>query len=107
MKHPTTLFAILMAALLFGCDGRVRILYLQPATAMKPPSSVASVVIPIQGSEDVVGIVTKVAADLGMKSDPKDQSRWSIALSEKNSFQLSVRKEVGGYWTVTLMDWPS
>jgi hypothetical protein len=107
MKHPAALLTILLAALLSGCDGRGKILYLRPATAMKPPWSVASVVIPIQESEDVLGIVTKVAADLGMIPDPNNKSRWSILLSERNTFMLSAQKETGGYWTVNLMDWPS
>ena len=107
MKHLAAVLALLMVGVLSGCDGRGKILYLQPATAMKPPWSVASVVIPIQGSENVVGIVTKVATDLHMMPDAKDPHRWSVALSERDSFQLSVQKDVGGYWMITLADWPS
>lgn len=107
MNYVAASAAFLVAALLSGCDGRGKILYLQPVTAMKPPWSVASVVIPIHGSEDVVGIVTKVAADLNMTPDPKVEGRWSITLSERGSFELSFRKELGGYWTVTMLDWPS
>ena len=99
--------ALSLAVFLSGCDGRVKVLYLRPATAMKPPWSVASVIIPIQGGEGVVGIVTKVATELGMTPDPNDKTRWSIALPDRNTFRLSVRKEIGGYWTVDLLDWPT
>jgi hypothetical protein len=92
---------------LTGCDGRGKILYLQPATAIKPPWSVASVVIPIEGREDVVAIVTKVASELLLDSDPKMQNRWWVSVDERNKFLLSVRKEDGGYWAVSLIDWPT
>lgn len=107
MKLPATLLALLLAVFLAGCDGHGRVLYLHPATAMQPPHRVASVVIPIDGREDVAAIVAKVAADLGMAADPKDRNHWSLALAGTNSFQLSARKEAGGYWTVALLDWPS
>jgi len=92
---------------LAGCDGRGKILYLQPATAMKPPWSVASVIIPIRGGEDVVGIVTKVASDLGLASDPERKGRWWTRTSHQNTFTLSVGKDEKGYWVVSLMDWPT
>jgi len=106
MKLVTSL-VLLLATLLSGCDGRGKILYLQPATAMKPPWSVASVVLPIEESEDVVSIVTKIAGDLGMTPAPSEANRWSLVLKERGSFQLSVRKEATGCWAVTLLDWPS
>lgn len=92
---------------LAGCDGRAKILYLQPATTVKPPWSVASVVIPIEGREDIVGIVSKIASDLGLAADSQAQNRWWISVDERNTFTLSVAKEDKGYWTVSLLDWPT
>ena len=106
MKFRVTLLS-LFVAVLSGCDGRAKILYLQPATAMKPPWSVASVIIPIKGTEDVAGIVAKVVADLHMQPDQKNTNRWYFRFSDRESFQLSIRKDAGGYWEVCLLDWPS
>ncbi len=92
---------------LTGCDGRGKILYLQPATAMQPPWSVASVVIPIEGGEDVVGIVAKVASDLGLSADPQRKNRWWTTTTYSNTFMLSVTKADKGYWEISLMDWPT
>ena len=92
---------------LVGCDGRGKILYLRPATAMQPPWSVASVVIPIEGGEDVVGIVAKVATDLGLAADPQGKDRWWTTTTYSNTFTLSVTKTDKGYWAVSLMDWPT
>src|SRR5262245_15035714 len=92
---------------LVGCDGRIRMLHLQPPGAMRPPWGVASVTIPIEGAEDIIGIVGKVAHNLGLSPDPKDSARWWISLSDRDKFIISIRKEVEGYWTVTLADWPT
>lgn len=82
-------------------------LHLQPPGAMRPSWSVASVTIPIKGGVDVIGIVSRIASDLGLSPDSKDSSRWWILLSERDRLVVSVTKEVGGYWTVTLADWPT
>jgi len=74
---------------------------------MNPPWSVASVVIPIEGSEDVVGIVAKVASDLGLSADPQRKNRWWTTTTYSNTFTLSVTKADKGYWAVSLMDWPT
>lgn len=92
---------------LTGCDGRGKILYLQPATAMKPPWSVASVVIPIEGGEDVVGIVAKIASDLGLFADPLRMNRWWTTTTYSNTFTLLVTKTADGCWAISLMDWPT
>ena len=67
-RHLIALLLLVVA----GCDGHARLLYLRPPGAAKPPWSVASVVIPIAGHEDVMGIVSAVAADLGLarEKDP-------------------------------------
>lgn len=106
MKFRILCLSLLLVGLA-GCDGRGKILYLQPATAMKPPWSVASVVIPIEGGEDVVGIVAKVASDLGLSADTQRKNRWWTTTTYSNTFTLAVAKSDKGYWEVSLVDWPT
>ncbi len=104
MKPPIA--AVLICSFLAGCDGRGVLLYVKPPTASNPPWSVSSVVIPVEEPVDVIGIVSKVAADLGMKP-ASGPNHWSIATPPTGNFELLVQKDARGYWTVVLRDWPS
>src|SRR5262245_4986037 len=101
---------ILFTSLLFlltGCDGHVRVLYLKPPQAEKPPWSIASVVIQIEGDEDVLAMVANVAMRLNLKPDSNAPNTWLIQGLNTGSFHISVTKEGMGYWTIGLLDWPS
>src|SRR5687767_3192075 len=98
------LIAIVGVLALAGCDGHARSLHLMPPGAERPGWTVTSVLIPIRGDEDVPGIVSRVARDLGFDRDPKDGSYRRR--HDSGSLTMSVRRQDEGYWTVSLLDWP-
>ena len=102
--HPILLLLLAVA----GCDGHARVLYLTPPGAARPPWSVAAVVIPVRGDEDVPGIVAESAAEVGLTPVAGDRRRWFIPHpGERGEFQVTLAREDGGYWSVGLIDWPS
>jgi hypothetical protein len=96
-----------------GCDGHARTLYLKPSGTPKPRWSVASVTIPIAGQEDVMGIVSAVAADRGLSRDKEPRhgsdASWTLNYSDRPNtwFKIAVKREDEGYWSVALLDWPT
>jgi hypothetical protein len=103
-------FLIFITFWIAACDGRVRELYLKPPQSNFPPWSVASVVIPVGGSEDIPSIVSGVANELGLKKEVTTSSlRYGINYTGNNvrkSFVMTTEKSDYGYWKVTLFDWP-
>ena len=89
-----------------GCDGHFRRLYLRPQAATTPPWSVGSVVITIDGTEDVPAIVARAASALEMKRYKTQQHQWVTVTGGRSTFFMSVTMDAGGYWVVRLIDWP-
>ena len=79
---------------------------MKPPSAIDPPWSVGSVVIPVEEAVDIIGIVSKVAVDLGMTPASR-ANHWAITFPPSGSFEMLVQREPRGYWTVVLRDWPS
>jgi hypothetical protein len=101
MKHLLALVAILAVA---GCDGHGRSLHLVPPGVDRPGWTVSSVVIPVEGGEDVPAIVSGVARDRELTLDPDDGSyRRDLG---GGSLTMRLKREDAGYWTVALLDWP-
>lgn len=94
--------------LLAGCDRHLRLLHLRPPGAEKPPWNIARVVIDIDGNEDVVGIVSRVADELGLTMDPGRPHVWSVREpARNNTFTMGLSRKDGGCWEVSLSDWPN
>ena len=93
---------------LVGCDGHLRLLHLRPRGAKAPPWNVARVIIDIEGNEDVVGVVSRVAVELGLTKDPGAPHAWSIREpARNNTFTMGVSPKDAGSWEVSLSDWPN
>src|SRR5688572_19109248 len=83
--------SLTLLVLLVGCDGHLRLLHLRPRGANAPPWNVARVIIDIEGNEDVVGIVARVANELGLTRDPGARHAWSIRQpARNNTFTMGV-----------------
>ena len=106
-RGPFTL-ALTLLVTLVGCDGHLRLLHLRPRGAEKPPWNIARVIIDIEGNEDVVGIVSRVADELGLTNDPGAPHAWSIREpSRNNTFTMGVSPKEAGSWEISLSDWPN
>lgn len=109
MRRVTSVVLLLAFLPLYGCDGHSERLYLKSAHSGKPPWYVSSrVIIEIDGGEDVIGVISSVAAELGMMPDPERQNAWVIHGTYPNQFfWMLVSKSDSGYWEVALLDFPT
>jgi len=107
MKNRASAILFWAALCLAGCDGHLRTLYIAPIGNAAALGGNGSSVIRIEGKEDVPAIVERVANELGMQTDPKNERRWYIRTTDRDSFMLSVEKVPDGAWTISLGDWPT
>jgi hypothetical protein len=98
-----------------GCDGHVRVLYLQQPGMARPPWSVASTTIAVSGDEDVPRLVQDVARALGLAYDDRlpglaydDGLPGYTAATNDHGGSMTMRaREDNGRWVISLLDWPS
>src|SRR5271170_5239547 len=78
---------LLMAAgmsVVAGCAGGYTAeMYLRPEGVAWPAESKLITEVRIKGDEDVVGVVEKVAGDLGLKPDTRSTQRWWVKRGEE------------------------
>jgi hypothetical protein len=100
------LVGFLMASAV-GCDGHIRVLYLQQPGMAKPPWSVASTTIAVSGDEDVARLVQDVARTLGLASDNRLAGYIATTNDHGGSLTMRASQEENGRWVISLLDWPS
>ena len=93
-------------AVLAGCDGYARTLYLKETRNVDVPWHVGRTIIEISGNQDVIKIVEKIAVNLGLQPDKRRENAW-VDNSEYWMFSMSVRRVNKDLWAIELTDWPS
>lgn len=106
MRQAVHILVGVFLASALGCDGYVRLLYLQQPGMGKPPWSFASRTIAVTGDEDVRRLVSDVAGELGLAYDTR-LNGYTVAVRDHGKLTMSAFKEENGRWVIRLLDWPS
>lgn len=92
---------LILAIILFGCEGHVKTLYLAESEDVKTPWSFSSQTILIKSNKDVYSEVESIAAQLSLNKNPNQKHIYYL-----NNFFMYVTKKDNGLWEIGLKDWP-
>lgn len=107
MRSVFFIFVGLLIACASGCDGHVRVLYLQQPGMAKPPWSVSSTTIAVSEDEDVPRLIQDVARTLGLAYDNRMEGYAVATNKHGGSMTMRTSQEENGRWVISLLDWPS
>jgi len=102
MKRFFTCVSLLvLAVILFGCEGHVKTLYLADNKDVKTPWSFSSQTILIKSNKDVYSEIESIAAKLSLNKNSNKKHLYYL-----DNFFMYVSKKGDGLWEVGLKDWP-
>lgn len=96
------LMAASVAMVLSGCDGHLRMMYLQEPSATATPQYAGVRVVKISGDLDALSIVEHVALQMSLVQDLGRDNTWS-----SDGFVLRAVQEEEHLWRIEMLDWPS
>ena len=93
-------------ALLAGCEGNLRVLYLRSEADKAAPWLVGSAIIYVRGDEAIPALVAGVAASSGLQKSSAPGC-YAMAYADERRFSMCAEHDGSGAWAVSLKDWPS